>query len=209
VKKKAPRRLRRTWATRGEVLASIATRDRRRVEDQKVSAYTPSAELEYARRYIAREPDPDMLAVVNSAWGTTYAKRGRSAPELGAAFADAALALEEHIAARRIVEHPKGFRWEDLEDVWPPKGQGRPPIVTLDSEQIRRLVSLVLSRSKDEYAKKGASRATHAACRRKALKEIGVEVGPDDKRLIETLFGTALVYAKIEAGDARRRGQNV
>jgi hypothetical protein len=80
--RKPRRRLRRTWGTTGEVLAWIATRDRRRVDDQKVSARAPSKDLEYTRQYFKREPAADWLALIKSAAETTYAKGGKDAPGL-------------------------------------------------------------------------------------------------------------------------------
>lgn len=189
--RKTSRRLRRTWATRGEVLAWIATRDRRRVADQKGSA---------EERFIKRKSATDMLAVVNSAFETTYAKGGKDAPELGVAFADAAQALDEHIAAKRVVVYAEDrFRWEEVEDIWRPKRQGRPPVETLDSKLIGRLVGKLMARNRDEYAEAHGGRLNYALCRWRVLREMGVAVredDKDDKRLIETLFDTALKHGE-------------
>jgi hypothetical protein len=189
--RKSRRRLRRTWGTTGEVLAWIATRDRRRVDDQKVSARAPSKDLEYTRQYFKREPAADWLALIKSAAETTYAKGVKDAPRLGAAFADAAQSLEDHVAAKRIVEHAGRFRWAEVEDIWPPKARGRPSVDTLNPKLIERLVDTLLSKGRDEYAEKG--RAGYAMCRWQVLKEIGVEV---DKRLIKMFFDTALAHAE-------------
>jgi hypothetical protein len=190
VRKPRRRRLRRTWGTTGEVLAWIATRDRRRVEDQNVSAHASSKDLEYKRQYIKREPAADWLALVKSAAETTYAKGGKDTPGIGAAFADAAQSLEHHVAAKRIVEHARGFRWAEVENIWPPKARGRSPVETLDPKLIRRLVDTLLSRGRDEYVVKNRADDTR---REQVLKEMGVEA---DKRLIKTLFDTALAYAE-------------